>query len=179
MNRTQKAELVGELETKLKTAKVAVLAWQSGLSVIQANRLRREIREAGGETRVAKNTLTRRAVSEGPASAVEKWLEGQTTLFFGYDDPVAVTKIVARWAEEQSEKLSIKGGLFEGEVVESGSVVALSKTPPMDVLRAKLLGLLQAPAGKLVRLLAEPGSQLARALAAREKTLGGSGGSES
>lgn len=174
MNRTQKEEVVAELGAKLQASKVAVLAWQSGLTVIQANRLRNEIRQAGGETRVAKNTLAKRAIDGTPASAVERWLEGQTTLVFGYDDPLAVTKVVARWAEEQSEKFSIKGGIFEGEVIESSQVVALSKVPPQEVLRAQLLAVLQAPAAKLVRLLAEPGAQLARALAAREKSLSGS-----
>ncbi|MGH7819907.1 MAG: 50S ribosomal protein L10 [Candidatus Binatia bacterium] len=175
MNRNEKAELVGEIGTKLKSAKVALLAKYQGLTVAQTNQFRRELRQASGECQVAKNTLARRALDGTSFAPAERWLEGQTALVFGYDDPIAVAKIVARWAETESEKFWIKGGIFEGEVLEPKSVVALSKTPSKDVLRAQLLACLQAPAAKLVRLLVEPGAQLARLLAAREKSLGGGG----
>ena len=172
MRREEKSELVAELGEKLKAAKVAVLARYQGLTVTQTNRFRRELRSAGGECKVAKNTLAKRAIADTPYQASERWLDGQTALVFGYEDPIAVAKIVAKWAETETEKFWIKGGVFEGEVLEPKAVVALSKTPSKEALRATLLGVLQAPAQQLVRLLAEPGAQLARLMSSRKDQLG-------
>ncbi len=178
MNQAEKAELVSELEEKLKAAKVALLAKVQGLTVAKTNQFRRELRTVDGECRVAKNTLARRAVKQTAYTAVEQWLEGPTALILGYEDPVAVAKIVAKWADAETGKFSIKGGVFEGQVLEPKTVVALAKTPSKNVLRAQLLGLLLEPASRLVRLLAEPGTQLARLLDARENSLGPEGGSD-
>jgi large subunit ribosomal protein L10 len=172
VKRDEKAELVVELGEKLKSAKVAVVTRYVGLSVAQTNRFRREVRGAGGECKVTKNTLARRAIASTPYQASERWLDGQTALVFGYEDPIAVTKVVAKWAEVEAEKFAIKGGFFEGELLESKAVVALSKTPSKEALRAQLLGVLQAPAQKLVRLLAEPGAQFARLMSSRKDALG-------
>jgi large subunit ribosomal protein L10 len=172
VRREQKAEQVAELEEKLRAARVTVLARYQGLTVAQTNQLRRELRSVGGECRVTKNTLARRAFAASPVPALEQWLEGQTTLVIGTDDPIAVTKVVAKWADSEAEKFTIKGGVFEGETLDVGAVVALSKMPSKDVLRAQLLGVLQAPAQQLVRLLAAPGSQFARLMNARKDKLG-------
>jgi large subunit ribosomal protein L10 len=172
VKKQEKAELVTVLGEKLKAAQVAVLASYRGLTVAQTNRFRRELRGVGGECKVTKNTLTRRAIAGTPYEASERWLEGQTALVIGYEDPIAVTKIVAKWAETEAEKFSIKGGVFEGEVLEPKSVIALSKTPSKEALRSQLLGVLQAPAQQLVRLLAEPGSQFARLMNSRKDKLG-------
>lgn len=172
MKREQKVELVSEIGEKLKMAKVTVLTRYQGFTVAQTNQLRRELRSVGGECKVAKNTLAKRAFEGTAYHATERWLAGQTALVMGYEDPIAVTRIVAKWAESESEKFSIKGGVFEGEVLEPSAVVALSKIPSKDVLRAQLLGVLQAPAQKLVRLLAEPGSQFARLMNSRKDDLG-------
>lgn len=171
MKRSEKAAVVAELGEKLRLAKLAVFTRTKGLTVAEANRLRRELREVRGECRVTKNTLARRAVRGTPYAPVERWLEGQTALVLGYDDPIAVAKVLARWADSDAEKFAIKGGMVEGEVLEAPAVVELAKTPPREVLRAKLLGLLQAPAARLVRLFAEPAARLVRGLAAREGQL--------
>jgi large subunit ribosomal protein L10 len=173
VKRDEKAELVADLETKLKSAKVAVLTRYQGLTVAQTNRLRRELRGVNGEYRVTKNTLARRALANTNTASGEQWLDGQTALVLGYEDAVAVAKVVTKWAETETEKFWIKGGVLEGEMLEPKRVVALAKTPPKDVLRAQLLGVLQAPASRLVRLLAEPGAQLARLMQARGDSLGG------
>jgi large subunit ribosomal protein L10 len=173
VNRNEKSELVSDLEQKLKAAKVALVTRYDRLTVAQVDRLRREVRGVNGECRVAKNTLARRALASTSYGAAEKWLEGPTAFVLGYEDPIAVTKVIAKWAETETEKFIIKGGLFEGEVLEAKGVVELAKTPSKDVLRAKLLGVLQAPASKLVRLLNEPGAQLARLMNARKDSLPG------
>ena len=176
MRRDEKAELVAELGEKLKVARVAVMTRYVGLTVAKTNQFRRELRGVGGECKVAKNTLTRRAIANSPYQGSDRWLDGQTTIVFGYEDPIAVTKVVAKWAEAEAEKFAIKGGLFEGELLEPKAVMALSKIPSKDVLRAQLLGVLQAPAQKLVRLLAEPGAQFARLMNSRKDDLGPAAG---
>lgn len=172
MRREEKTELVAELGAKLKAAKVALLARYQGLTVAQTNQLRRELRRAGGECKVAKNTLAKRALADTPYQASERWLDGQTALVFGYEDPIAVAKVVAKWAESEATKFWIKGGVFEGELLEPKAVVALSRTPSKEALRAQLLGVLQAPAQQLVRLLAEPGAEFARLMSSRKDQLG-------
>jgi large subunit ribosomal protein L10 len=177
VNRTEKGELVSELETKLKSAKAAFLAKYQGLTVAQTNQFRRELRAVAGECRMTKNTLARRALRQTAYVSAEQWLDGPTALVLGYEDALAVAKIVAKWAEAEAEKFSIKGGIVEGQVIGVQKVVALAKTPSKEVLRAHLLGVLQAPASRLVRLLAEPGAQLARLLGARKEALGPEGDS--
>jgi len=172
VRKDEKVRLVTELGEKLRSAKVTVLARAQGLTVAQTNRLRREIRGVNGECKVAKNTLAKRAIVSTPLQGSERWLDGPTALVLGYDDPIAVTKVVAKWADAEGEKFTIKGGVFEGELLEPKAVVALSKIPSKDVLRAQLLGVLQASAQKLVRLLAEPGAQFARLLNSRKENLG-------
>jgi ribosomal protein L10 len=172
VKKSEKADLVADLGEKLRTAKVAVLARYQGLTVAKTNQFRREVRGVKGECKVAKNTLAKRAFAATSLQGSEAWLDGPTALVLGYDDPIAVTKVVAKWADSEGEKFTIKGGILEGEVLEPEAVVALSKLPSKDALRAQLLGVLQAPASTLVRLLAEPGSRLARLLDARKGQLG-------
>ncbi len=178
MRKDEKARLVSELGEKLRTAKVAVLARYQGLTVKKTNQFRREIRGVNGECKVTKNTLAKRAIASTPIQGSERWLDGPTALVLGYDDPIAVTKVVAKWADSEGEKFTIKGGVFEGELLEPKAVMALSKMPSKDVLRAQLLGVLQAPAQTLVRLLAEPGSQFARLLNSRKDKLGPDAGAD-
>jgi large subunit ribosomal protein L10 len=172
LNQEEKSLLITELQEKLKTAKVALVARYQGLTVAKTNQLRRELRSVSGECRVAKNTLTKRALEGTELASVERWLEGQTTLVFGYEDPMAVTKIVARWVDSEAGKFSLKGGVYEGEILEPAGVVALSKTPSKEVLRGQLLGVLQAVASRFVRTVNEPGARLARLLASRQEQLG-------
>lgn len=171
MNRTQKSELVRELEERIQSSTVALVARYDRLTVAQVDRLRRDVRAAKGECKVAKNTLLRRAFASTSYQGTDRIFEGTSFFVFGNDDPIAVTKVFAKWAESENDKFAIKGGFFEGSVLGPAAVVELARTPSKDVLRAKLLGTLQAPAATLVRLLAEPGSQVARLLAAREKAL--------
>lgn len=168
---TQKREIVADLERRLQAASVAVVARFDRLTVAQVDRLRRDVREAKGDCRVAKNTLLERAFASSSYEGAERFFEGTSFFVFGYEDPIAVTKVVAKWADSEGEKFAIKGGFFEGSILEAAGVSELAKTPSREVLLGMLLGTLQAPAAKLVRLLAEPGTQLARALAAREKAM--------
>jgi large subunit ribosomal protein L10 len=163
VNRQEKSTSVGALHDRFKQAKVTLLATSQGLSVGKLQQLRRALKQAGGEYKVAKNTLARHALKDTAYSRLESLLEGPTGLVFGYQDPVAVTKVLVRFAEENN-KLSIKAAALDGAVLEPAAVTALAKLPSREVLLGMLLGLMQAPATQLLRTIQEPGARLARLL---------------
>ena len=161
MNREEKTATIAALHERFKQAKVTLLATSQGLSVAKVQQLRRAVKQAGGEYKVAKNTFARRALKETAYAKLEALLEGPTGLVFGYADPVAVAKVLVKFAEE-NEKLSIKAGILGEQVLEPAAVSDLAKLPSREVLLAQLLGLLQAPAAQLLRTIQEPGARLVR-----------------
>jgi large subunit ribosomal protein L10 len=163
VNREEKAASVAALRDRFRQATVALVATSQGLSVAKVQQLRRALKNAGGELKVAKNTLARRALKETAYARLEELLEGPTGLVLGYADPVAVAKVLVRFAEE-NEKLSIRAGVLDGKVLQPAAVTELAKLPTREVLIGQLLGLLQAPAAQLLRTIQEPGARLARLL---------------
>ena len=168
MNRDQKTALITELAERLASASLGVVTEYRGLTVAQMNKLRRELEGAGASYRVTKNTLTRRAIKETAFARLEQLLRGPTGLVTAAKDPVAVAKILVRFAE-LNNKLKISGGVLDGETLPASSVSALAKLPSREVLIGQLLGLLQAPASQLLRTIQEPGASLVRLLGAIEK----------
>ena len=163
-----KAQTVTAVHERFKSATMAILTEYRGLSVAQMTRLRRDIRQASGEYQVIKNTLVRRALKDTPYRALDRLLEGPNGWVFAYDDPVMLSKALVKFAEE-NEKLTIKGGVFEGEFLEPDRVKTLAQMPSKPELQAKLLAVIQAPATHLVRLMQEPGARVARLLEAVRK----------
>ncbi len=167
-----KAEKVASVQEKFKSAKLAIMTQYRGLTVAQMTRLRREIRAASGEYHVMKNTLVRRALKDTAYGSLESMLEGPNGWVFAYDDPVVLSKALVKFAED-NEKLTIKGGMFEGQLMDSAKVKVLAQMPSKPELQAKLLALMQAPASHLVRLIQEPASRLVRLLDAAGKARAG------
>ena len=163
MNREEKVASVTELQARFRRASVTLVAASKGLTVAKTRELRRALRQAGGELKVAKNTLARRALKDTAFAVLEELLTGPTGLVFGYDDPIAVAKVLVRFTEENA-KLSITGGALEGRLLPGTAVTELAKLPSREVLLGMLLGLLQAPATQLLRTIQEPGARFARLL---------------
>jgi len=161
MNREQKAACVADLRERFNNAKLALLADYRGLTAGQLDELRRSVRGAQGEYRVAKNTLARRAVVDTDAREIVQLLTGPTAVVFATGDPVVVAKVVVRFAGDH-EALSIKGAVLEGEYLTAESVKTLAELPSREELLGKLLAVLQAPAVQLLRTLKEPATRLAR-----------------
>ena len=115
-------------------------------------KLRRELREAGVEYMVVKNTMLRRAADNTGLSDLDSVLEGSTALASSEDDHVAAAKILSKYAEE-SKTFSVKAGFIDVKVVSAEEVKALAKMPPKDVLVAKALGGLNAPISGFVCVL--------------------------
>ena len=160
-NQEEKATTVAEVQEKLRTAKVAIVTEYRGLTVAQMTRLRREIHKASGEYRVIKNTLAKRALKDTLYSPLDRLLDGPNGWVFGYEDPVALSKTLIKFIEE-NEKLTIKGALLEGEFMDHAKVKVLAQMPSRPELQAKLLALMQTPAVQLLRLMKEPAATVVR-----------------
>ena len=160
----EKAETVAAVHERLKAAKMAIVTEYRGLSVAQMTRLRREIRQVSGQYQVVKNTLVRRALQDTAYGDLERLLEGPNGWVLAYEDPVVLSKTLVKFVEDSNEKLTIKGGVFEGQFMDPAKVKLLAQMPSKPELQAKLLAMMQAPATQLVRLIQEPGARVVRLL---------------
>jgi large subunit ribosomal protein L10 len=171
MNKSEKSTLVAELAENFGRASIALLSEYKGLSAGESDDMRRRIRAAKGEFRVAKNTLLRLAVKDTKFAQLEGQLGGSVGLILSYADPVELAKTVSSF-KDLGEKFKIRGGVLDGKPLSAAEINDLASLPPREVIMAQLLGLLQAPATQLVRLLNEPGSSLARLLDAIARKAG-------
>jgi large subunit ribosomal protein L10 len=171
VERSEKESLIKELNEKFARARTAIVAEFSRLNVETVTRLRKKFREGGVDYKVLKNTLARRAAKGTPVEVLSDDFTGPVAIAIGYDDVVAPAKILADFVKDL-ETIKIRSAVVEGKRTDAAGVVALSKLPGLNELRAKILGLLNQPAGKVVRTVAEPGSRLARILQARAEALG-------
>jgi large subunit ribosomal protein L10 len=177
-----KAEKQVELESivaSFSKAQVAVCADYRGLTVAQVTKLRSELKKAGCEARVVKNTLARIAVNkvavDGKQDEVAKFLGtivGPTLVVTNAADAIAPTKVLVKFAKE-NDKFRVKGCWLDGAYVDAAGVDSLSKMPGREETFAMLLSLISAPATRLARVLSEPGAQVVRSIEAYRKKLGG------
>lgn len=165
MNRTEKAALIETLNKTFSEAAVVVVTHQVGLTVDEVNDLRGKMRAAGARYKVTKNRIARLALKGTEYENLDESFKGPTAIATS-EDPVAAAKIAVEFANE-NEKLTIVGGAIGTKVLDVNAINALAKLPSLDTLRAKLLGLIQAPATKVAGVLQAPAGQVARVLSAR------------
>jgi large subunit ribosomal protein L10 len=168
--KSEKEALIKELNDKFKRAQSAIVAEFSKLDVGTVTRLRKKFRDGGVEYRVLKNTLAKRAAKGTSLEVVSEDFTGPVAVALSYGDVVAPAKILTEFAKDL-ETIKVRSGVVQGKKIDAAGVKALAKMPGLPELRAKILGMLNQPAGKLVRTIAAPGSQLARVLKAREEAL--------
>jgi large subunit ribosomal protein L10 len=172
MNRTEKQTLIDDLHAEFGKSPHAILVDFRGLSVPAVTEFRRKVRQAGSRYRVVKNTLALRAVKDTPLEKLGPQFDNTTGVAYTGTDPVALAKTLVDFAKDHPA-LVVKGGLVAGfQMLDAEGVKALSTMPSLPELRAKLLGLLLAPATQLVRLLNTPATQLARVLQAHQEKVG-------
>ena len=164
MDRAQKSELVAALKSNLAETSVVIVTRNLGLTVAQSTALRTKMRDAGASYKVSKNKLARIAVEGTTYSSLHDLLVGPTALSTSVD-PVAPAKVIVEFAKT-NDKLEIVGGAMGDTVLDVAGVKALAELPSLDELRAKIVGLVQAPATKIVQIVQAPAGQLARVLAA-------------
>lgn len=167
MDRAGKEELVSTLNTVFKNAGVVVVAHYSGLTVAQMQKLRKEMKQAGATVRVAKNRLVKIALDGTDVASIAGLMKGPTILAYSAD-PVAAPKVATEFAKA-NEKFVVLGGAMGKTALDANGVKALATMPSLDELRAKLVGLIQAPATKLAQLSTAPAAKLARVFGAYAK----------
>jgi large subunit ribosomal protein L10 len=140
---TKKA-IVEEIATKLRDSKSTVVVDYRGLNVSQVTELRKQLREAGVEFKVYKNTMTRRAVEQVELNELNDVLTGPNAIAFSTEDAIAPAKVINNFAKE-NEALEIKAGVIEGKVATVEEVKALAELPSREGLLSMLLSVLQAP----------------------------------
>ena len=164
MDRAQKSELVAELKQTFSETSVVVITRNLGMTVAQSTALRNRMREAGASYKVSKNSLALIALEGTQYASIGDMLTGPTALATS-SDPVAPAKVVVDFAKT-NPKLEIVGGAMGDTLLDENGVRALAELPSLDELRARIIGLVNAPATKIARTLMEPGAQLARVFGA-------------
>jgi large subunit ribosomal protein L10 len=165
VDRAAKRALVTSLNSVFKDTGVIVVAHYAGLTVAQMTDYRRRIKEVGGKVKVAKNRLAKLALKDTDAAGIADLFKGPTCVAYS-EDPIAAAKVAVKYARE-NDKLVILGGTMGSTVLNADGVKALAELPSLDELRAKLIGLLMAPAAKIARTIKEPGAKLARVVQAK------------
>jgi large subunit ribosomal protein L10 len=153
VRKLEKAEIVQGIQEKVAKSRIGILTDFTGLKVEDMTRLRRQLHESAAELTVVKNTLLRRAATdESPISPLMPHFTGPNALALGYEDPVAVTKVLIKFAQEKPQ-LQIKAGVLKGQALTFKDLETLSKLPAREVLLAQLLGVMQGVPQGLVTVL--------------------------
>lgn len=164
MDRAQKSETVAALKRTFTETNLVVVTRNLGLSVAQSTDLRNRMRDAGAAYKVTKNRLALIALEGTRYAHLSELLTGPTALATS-SDPVAAAKAAVDFAKT-NDRLEIVGGAMGEMILDAAGVKALAALPSLDELRARIVGLIQAPATKIARTIAEPGAQLARVIGA-------------
>jgi large subunit ribosomal protein L10 len=164
VEKAKKVEVVEDLKGVFAEAGSVVVAHYSGMTVAQMSTLRARMRAEGASFRVAKNRLAMRALEGTSAKAIAHLLKGPTGIAIS-KDPVAASRVAVAYAKE-NDKLVILGGVVGSTALDVNGVKALAELPSLDQLRARIVGLLQAPATKIAGVLQAPAGQLARVICA-------------
>ncbi|MBO8157455.1 MAG: 50S ribosomal protein L10 [Bacillaceae bacterium] len=146
MSRTieHKKQIVAEIAEKLQNSKSTILVDYRGLNVEEVTELRKQLREAGVDFKVYKNTMTRRATEQADLTELNEILTGPTAIAFSNEDVVAPAKVLNNFAKDH-DALEIKGGVIEGNVASLEQIKELADLPSYEGLLSMLLSVLQAP----------------------------------
>jgi len=164
LDRTEKREFVSQLAQVFAETSMVVVTQNKGMTVAEVTKLRRAMRAAGANYKVAKNRLALLALDGTKFDGIAPLLKGPTALAWSRD-AVAVSKAAVEFAKT-SEKFVVLGGALGAQTLNVEGIKALSELPSLDTLRAGLLGMLQTPATRIAGVVQAPAGQLARVLAA-------------
>ena len=153
ISRAKKQELIQEYVGQLNDSEAVIITAYRGLKVTQLEQLRRKIREADGSFAVVKNTLAQRALKEAGLPVADEMLIGPVGIGFCHHNVTGVAKAITDFSK-QNELLLVKGGLIGHRVIDDAAVRSLANLPSLDILRAQLLGLINAPASQLAGVVA-------------------------
>ncbi len=167
LDRVEKRAFVATLAAVFAETSMVVVTRNNGLTVAEVTDLRRRMRASGATYKVTKNRLASRALAGTAFDGIGKLLAGPTALAW-CRDPVAVAKAAVDYAKT-NEKFVVVGGALGAQMLDASGIKALAELPSLDVLRGRLLGMLNTPATRIAGILQAPGGQLARVFAAYAK----------
>jgi large subunit ribosomal protein L10 len=165
LSRQKKVEVLAQYKDWLERSEAVFLVEYTGVTVKDLDSIRSKVRETGGEFHILKNTLARRVFEAHGVQAPTGYFEKRTAVTFAFSDPASTAKALTD-VMKTAEAIKLKGGFLDKQTLNVAQVKALAELPALPVVRAQLLGVLQAPAGKLVRTLAEPARSLASVIKA-------------
>lgn len=168
VQRSEKEELIKELNEKFSKATAAIAVQFGKLSVEQVTKLRRKLREGEVEYKVLKNTLAKRAAKGTSLEQISDDFVGPVGMVISYGDVVAPAKLLTEFIKDL-ETVKVKSAVVEGKKTDAQGVQALAKMPGLTELRAKLMGVINQPAAMLARTIAAPGQQLAMVVKAHSE----------
>lgn len=164
MEKKRKEQVVEQLKQIFNSTSIVIVSQNKGLTVSHSRELRKQVKASGSEYKVTKNSLTKIAARNTRFEALSGILSGPTSIAYS-DDPVAITKILVGFAKE-NEKIELLGGVMNDSYLDATALKQLATLPSLNELRAKIVGLLQAPATKIAAVLQAPALQLVRVTAA-------------
>jgi large subunit ribosomal protein L10 len=161
----EKQQIAEDLRDRLSKSAIIVLTDYKGLDVAAMNDLRRRLRAEEIEYQVVKNTLLIRAAEDNDIALIKDYFKGPSAIALSYDDPIAPAKVLSEFAKENN-KLEIKAGVMNGQVLDANAIKTLAKLPSREVLLGQLLSALNAIPTSFVRTIAEVPRSLVSVLAA-------------
>jgi large subunit ribosomal protein L10 len=164
VERAEKRELITSLQASLATAGSIVVAQNAGLTVADMETLRKQMKSAGGQVKVAKNRLAKLALKDTDNADISALFTGPTVIAYA-QDPMVAPKIASAFADK-NQKFVVLGGAMGKTELDANSVKALATMPSLDQLRAMLAGMLKQPATRIASVVQAPGAQIARVLSA-------------
>jgi large subunit ribosomal protein L10 len=154
LRKEEKQQIAEDLRERLSKSAIIVLTDYKGLDVAAMNDLRRKLRAEDIEYQVVKNTLLIRASEDNDIALIKDYFKGPSAIALSYDDPIAPAKVLSQFAKENN-KLEIKAGVMNGQVLDANAIKALAKLPSREVLLGQLLSALNAVPTSFVRTIAE------------------------
>ena len=148
----QKKQVVADLVERLNGSCAGVIVDYKGINVVDDTKLRKELREAGVDYTVVKNTLLKRAIAETELNGLDAVLEGTTALATSADDYVAAARILCKFADTH-KNFEVKNGFIDKEVIDVAKITGLAKLPSREILLANVLGAFQAPISAFARAI--------------------------
>lgn len=177
ISKQRKEELVAQYIELINQSEAIFVAEYTGMSVKSMEALREKVRDANGAVHVTKNTLLKYALQESERPVPEELLMGQVATGFATGDVVALAKTLVDYARTE-DKMTLKGGILGKELLSPAQIDALAKLPPLEQLRAQILGLISAPAQNVVSALTNGVRQVVNVIDAYAKSEDGEGAAE-
>lgn len=171
ISKARKEELVAQYTDLLDKSNAIIVTEYKGMTVKELEELRVKIREADGAFHITKNSLFKVAMDNAGVSIPDEMINGQTAIGFALGEAPTMAKTLVKFADD-ADAFTIRGGIMGETEMDSAYVTSLSKMPSMDELRAKIVGVINSPAGTLARLLNTPRQQLINVVSAYADSAG-------